>query len=95
MKKTDLEKNKGLKIMGDLRQAGVPARFAQESGGPLDRREQRRLDQAAGLVPFAAKLHGDLVRALRELAEAQGISLNEAADRVIRAGLEHVLENKS
>lgn len=87
MKRTDLAKGLGLKISGQMRQAGVPGRFGQASGQVPDRREQRKLDQAAGLVPFAAKLHGDLVKQLQALAAASGQSLNEVADRVIRAGL--------
>jgi hypothetical protein len=86
-KKTDLEKNKASKLMGQVRQAGVPGRFGQGSTQLPDRREQRKLDQAAGLVPFAAKLHQDLVKQLNDLATAQEVSINEVADRVIRAGL--------
>lgn len=87
MKKTDLAKSLGLKVAGQMRQAGSPGRFGQASSQLPDRREQRKLDQAAGLVPFAAKLHGDLIKALQDLAAASGESLNEVADRVIRAGL--------
>lgn len=87
MKKTDLEKNKALKIMGQMRQSGVPGRFAEGSAQVPDRREQRKIDQALGLVPFAIKLHGDLVKQLQETAEREGVTLNELADRVIRAGL--------
>jgi hypothetical protein len=87
MKKTDLAKNLGLKVAGQMRQAGSPGRFGQASSQVPDRREQRKLDQAAGLVPFAAKLHADLIKELQELAAASGQSLNEVADRVIRAGL--------
>lgn len=87
MKRTDLAKSLGSKISGQMRQAVVPGRFGQAASEVPDRREQRKLDQAAGLVPFAAKLHGDLVKELQELAAASGQSLNEVADRVIRAGL--------
>lgn len=92
MKKTDLEKNKATKLMGQMRHAGAPERFGQGSAQVLDRREQRKLDQAAGLVSFAAKIHEDLVKQLNEQAAAEGVSINEVADRVIRAGLKHVLE---
>ena len=87
MKKTDLEKSKALKIVGQMRQSGVPGRFAAGSAQLPDRREQRKLDQAQGLVPVAVKLHGDLVKQLQEAAEREGVTLNEVADRVIRAGL--------
>lgn len=87
MKRTDLAKSLRMKVAGQMRQAGSPERFGQASSQIPDRREQRKLDQAAGLVPFAAKLHADLIRELQELAAASGQSLNEVADRVIRAGL--------
>ena len=74
MKKTDLEKNKGLKIMGQMRQAGSPSRFGAAAQAVPDRREQRKLDQAAGLVPFAVKLPEALVARLRERAEAEPVS---------------------
>jgi hypothetical protein len=89
MKRTDLAKSLGLKVAGQMRQAGTPGRFGQASSQLPDRREQRKLDQAAGLVPFAAKLHGDLIKELQTLAADSGQSLNEVADRVIRAGLKH------
>lgn len=67
VKKTDLEKNKGLKIANSLKQAsagrGIPGGAARP-----DRREQRRLDQEQGLVPFACKLDGTLVKRLQALA---------------------------
>jgi len=87
MKRTDLEKNKGLKIRGQMQQAAIPGRFAAEAAQVADRRTQRKLDQAAGLVPFAVKLHADLANRLREQAEAEGLSLNELTERLILAGL--------
>lgn len=87
MKRTDLVKNLALKIRGQMQHAAVPGRFAQGSTALPDRKEQRKLDHAAGLVPFAIKLHGDLVRQLREQAEGEGISLQDLTDRLIRAGL--------
>lgn len=87
MKRTDLVKNLALKIRGQMQHAAVPGRFAQGSTALPDRKEQRKLDHAAGLVPFAIKLHGELVRQLREQAEGEGISLQDLTDRLIRAGL--------
>jgi hypothetical protein len=72
MKKTDLEKNKAKKILGRLAQSGTPPRFGAAAAPALDRREQRRLDQAAGLVPFAAKLPAELLTALNAEAQARG-----------------------
>lgn len=85
-KRTDLAKQLGLKIRGQMQHSAVPGRFAQ-AGGQLDRREQRKLDQAAGLVPFAVKLNQALVARLTELAAARQIPLNDLVDEVVRAGL--------
>lgn len=87
MKKTDLAKNKGLKIMGQMRQAGSPERFAAGAAALTDRREQRRLDQLAGLVPFAAKLPQALVKQLHDRVAAEGVSLNELTARLLQASL--------
>lgn len=52
-----------------------------------DRREQRRIDQAAGLVPFAVKLNRDLVAEIRGHAEKNGQPLNDAVAALLRRGL--------
>jgi len=85
MKKTDLYKKLGLKIDGKLKQAGTPDRFAQ--GGLLDRKEQRKIDQAKGLIPFAIKLEAQLANQLRVLAETRLIGMNDLMDELIRKGL--------
>lgn len=87
MKRTDLVKHLAKKIAGQMQQAAKPGRFAQDANALPDRREQRKMDQAAGLMPFAVKLHVDLARQLRELAEQEGGNLNALVDRLIRAGL--------
>lgn len=87
MKRTDLEKNKAVKLREGVQKAPVPTRFGAASTVVPDRREQRRLDQAAGLVPFACKLKDGLVQRLRTLAEQEGSDLNALTDRLIRAGL--------
>ncbi|HSV71073.1 MAG TPA: hypothetical protein VLI72_13265 [Methylibium sp.] len=69
-KKFDLEKSLAKKTLGKLAQSGIPQRFA--GAAVPDRREQRRLDQAAGLVPFATKLPAALVAALNAAATAAG-----------------------
>ncbi|MCY1237808.1 hypothetical protein D9M68_726530 [compost metagenome] len=68
MKKTDLEKNKGLKIANSLKQASARGGIPGGAGARPDRREQRRLDQEQGLVPFACKLDGTLAQRLQALA---------------------------
>ncbi|WP_341668648.1 hypothetical protein [Alcaligenes sp. SDU_A2] len=86
MKRTDLEKNKALKIMGKMKAATPPARFAGET--VLDRREQRRLDQAAGLVSFPVKLTQPVIDALNARAAADGVSMNELVNRLLGQALE-------
>lgn len=77
MKKTDLERHKGARIAGQLRQSGTPDRFGTGAAAVVDRRERRRLDQARGLVPFAVKLDAELAGRLRARAQADGTSLDE------------------
>jgi hypothetical protein len=87
MKKAQLEKSKGLKLVGQMQKAPIPGRFAEGAAAMPDRREQRKADQAAGLVPYAVKLTADLVRQLREMAERDGGNINELTERLIKAGL--------
>jgi hypothetical protein len=76
MKKTDLEKALAKKITGRMAGAGVAARFGAGAASLPDRREQRRLDAAAGLVPFACKLPQALVNRLAERAAAHEGGVN-------------------
>ncbi|MEP7056926.1 MAG: hypothetical protein ABI809_04030 [Caldimonas sp.] len=87
MKKSDLDKNLGMKIGGKMKAAAIPARFAQEAGAVVDKREQRRLDAAAGLVAFACKLPADLVRKLHERAAANPGGLNAVIADALQKGL--------
>ncbi|AZV92919.1 hypothetical protein [Kerstersia gyiorum] len=85
MKKTDLEKNKALKLMGKMQAAVPPGRYA--GAAVLDRREQRRLDQAAGLVSFPVKLRQPVIDALRARAQAEGVGVNELLDTLLAQAL--------
>ena len=87
MKKVELEKNKGLKIMGQMKQAGTPGRYGKQAAAVPDRREQRRMDQALGLVPFAVKLNGDLVKRVQALAQERGAGINEVVAELLQKGL--------
>ena len=82
-KKFDLEKDKAKRTLGRLAQSGTPSRFGAAGAPALDRREQRRLDQAAGLVPFAAKLPAPLVAALNAAAEAEGTTSGALLARLL------------
>lgn len=94
MKKTDLEKNKGLKINSSVNRFGTPGRFGKDAGQVTDRREQRKLDQALGLVPFAIKLNGDLVKQVQALAQARQTGLNEVVAELLKKGLESQVSGK-
>lgn len=85
MKRTDLEKNMALKLDSRLKHAGTPERFA--GGAVLDRKEQRKLDQAKGLIPFAVKLDAQLAGEIRALAEVRQMGLNELVGDLLRKGL--------
>lgn len=85
MKKTDLYKNLALKIDREMKQATTPDRFGQ--GEVLDRKAQRKLDQAKGLVPFAVKLDAQLIESLRTLAASRQIGLNELVGELLEKGL--------
>lgn len=86
MKRTDLEKNLALDLMRKMKQSGAPDRFGTASQVP-DRKEQRKLDQARGLVPFAVKLNSELVKELQALAATRQTGLNELVDELLRKAL--------
>ena len=87
MKKTDLEKLKGTKLSGNMKLAGIPDRFGKDAANLPDKREQRKRDQEAGLVPFAVKLNSDLVLQLQTLAKERDADLNELVAELITKGL--------
>lgn len=69
-----------------MKQSGTPGRFANEAV-TLDRREQRKIDQAQGLVPFAIKLNIDLVAQLHDLAKTRGTGINELTAELLQSAL--------
>ncbi|RKP48191.1 hypothetical protein [Trinickia fusca] len=87
MKKTDLEKNKALKLTHSMKQTRSERFGKGATEVPLDRREQRKLDQAKGLVPFACKLDGELVSVLKERAAAHPEGMTGLLDELLRQGL--------
>lgn len=84
MKKTDLAKSDAKKLMA---QVAVRPGGAGKDAPTVDRREQRRLDQAAGLVPFAVKLNGELVKQLQERASADAVDLNTLVGTLLAKAL--------
>ncbi len=84
MKKTGMAKSDAKKLMGKMVAPGAAFGSAVVA---VDKREQRKLDQAAGLVPFAVKLNGDLVAQLHALAKERGTDMNETVAAVLAKGL--------
>ena len=87
MKKADLEKLKGMKIDGRMKHAGTPGRFGAAADVATSRREQRDLERAQGLVPFAVKLDGELVKRIQALAQEKKVGLNEVVGELLEKGL--------
>lgn len=87
MKKTDLAKHDAKKIMNKISGPGGALAFAQAASPSIDKREQRRRDQALGLVPFAVKLNGELVKQLHALATERGQDLNSVVAELLNKGL--------
>ena len=86
MKRTELEKRKGLAIVNALRRAGNPSGAA--AAVPADRRARREAERAAGLVPFAVKLPADLVRALQARATDEQRRLDELTAELLQQAIE-------
>ena len=87
MKKSDLDRNEELKISGQMKQAGTPDRFGSGAGPKTSRREQRKLEQAQGLVAFATKLDGELVKQIQALAAERQVGMNELVAELLAKGL--------
>ena len=88
MKKTDLEKNKALKIVEKMKKSGTPNRFSTDSAnGTVDRREQRKLDQAQGLISFPVKIKQTRVDEIRAQAAAQNTNVNEIVGALLEKAL--------
>jgi len=87
MKHADLEKLKGVKIDDKMGRAATSGRFGRGSADIPNRREQRKLDQAQGLVPFAVKLNGELVKQIQALALQRQTNLNDVVAELLKKGL--------
>ncbi len=87
MTPAELQKRNAMKLVNQMKNAGGHGR----PGGtvaPVDRREQRRMDQAAGLVPFAVKLNGDLVQQIHALAAERKVGANEIVTELLQKALQ-------
>lgn len=86
MKKTGMAKSDAKKLMGNMSAPNAGA-FGNSAAVTVDRREQRKLDQAAGLVPFAVKLNSDLVLQLQAQAKESNVDLNQLVADLLAKGL--------
>jgi hypothetical protein len=80
MKKTDLEKNKALKLNNAMK-LSTADRFGKAAAA------DPKLDQAQGLVAFACKLNGELVEELKTRAASHPEGMSGLLNEVIRRGL--------
>ena len=81
-----MAKSDAKKLMGKMQAPGAGG-FGNAEAAPVDRREQRKLDQAAGLVPFAVKLNAELVQQLHARATTRGIDMNTLVAEALSKGL--------
>ena len=86
MKKTGMAKSDAKKLMGKMVAPGA-AGFGNADNAVVDRREQRKRDQALGLVPFAVKLNSDLVLQLQTLAKERDADLNDVVAELLSKAL--------
>ncbi|KFI08577.1 hypothetical protein [Massilia sp. BSC265] len=88
MKKTDLAKSDAKKLMNQMSVKGAAFGAAASAKAPApDRREQRERERALGLVPFAVKLNGDLVKQLQDLSKERGVELNGLVAELLQKGM--------
>ncbi len=86
MKKTGLAKSDAKKLMGKMASQG--ATFGAADAPAVDRREQREKERALGLVPFAVKLNGDLIKQLQALAQERDGDMNAVVADLLDKGLQ-------
>ena len=86
MKISDIAKSNMAKTAGTMKHEARNDRLGK-GGAMLNRKEQRKLDQAAGLVPFACKLPGELLSALTEATVSKKIGMNELVAELLKKGL--------
>ena len=86
MKKTGMAKSDAKKLMGKMAAPGASA-FGAGDAVAIDRREQRKRDQALGLVPFAVKLNSELIQQLQTLAKEQDRHINDITAEILNKGL--------
>ena len=81
-----MAKSSAKKLMGKMSAPGSSG-FGVTTAATVDRREQRRLDQALGLVPFAVKLNSALILDIEAKARERGLELNAFVAELLSKGL--------
>jgi hypothetical protein len=87
MKRTDLEKQRGHKINNQIQKGNATGPFKDTASLIIDKREQRKLDKAKGLIPFAIKLNEDLVTQIETMAKERNVQVNDLVAELLRAGM--------
>ncbi len=90
IKKFDIEKMIAKKVTGQMKAGGASSRFGQGAGEVLDKRERRARDSAAGLVSFACKLPGELIKQLHERAATHEGGINAVTAELLAQALAQV-----
>ena len=86
MKLTQLEKLQSARLLSETKRAAP-----RPGTRPMDdasRRERRRRDAALGLVPFAVKLDGALLKALHARAASHEGGMNALVAELLQKGLQ-------
>jgi hypothetical protein len=86
VKKTDLAKKLGKKINNRLSNSGAVSPF-KSTEPVIDKKEQRRRDQALGLIPFAVKINEDIVKQIQDIAAERKIGINELVAELLKKGM--------
>jgi hypothetical protein len=87
MKRTDLEKLRGHKINNQIQKGNAAGPFKDTTSLVIDKREQRRLDKAKGLIPFAVKLNEDLVSQIETMAKERNVHINDLVAELLNRGM--------
>jgi predicted HicB family RNase H-like nuclease len=85
VKRTDLAKRDAERLKSEMTTRN--AAFGGNSAAVPDKREQRERDRAAGMIPFAVKLNGELVKQLQATAKERGVELNKLVAELLQKGL--------
>jgi len=83
----ELQKLNAMKLVNNMKSAGGHGRPGTAAAS-VDRREQRRIDQAAGLVPFAVKLNSELIKKIHALAQERKTGINEVVGELLQKALQ-------